>query len=160
MPSFFPESLHVADVLAPAADAAGRASDAVSLKHFTGVAIVEASINQGAANTVALTIQQCTAVSGAGAKALTAGVPIYASQDVGGTAGVVLTRQADGTSFTTSAAIARKTIRFVIPAATLDLAGGFDCLRLTTGPSNAANITSARVLLFPRHAPTRSARLD
>ena len=146
-----PEQVHVVDVLAPAADAAGRLSDAVSLKNFTGVAIVEASINQGAANTVALTLQQCTDVSGAGAKALTVNQAIFASQDVGGAAGDVLTRQADGVAFTTSAALARKTIRFVIDPATLDLAGGFDCLRLTTGASAAGNITSARVLLFPKY---------
>ena len=160
MPSISPEQVHVVDVLAPAADAAGRSSDAVSLKFFAGVAIVEASINQGAANTVALTLQQCTTVAGAGAKALAAGVPIYASQDVGGTAGDVLSRQTDGVAFTTNATVGRKTIRFVVPVATLDLAGGFDCLRLVTGPSAAGNITSARVLLFPRFAPTRSARLD
>lgn len=147
-----PEQVHVVDVLAPAADAAGRSSDAVSLKNFTGVAIVEASINQGNAATVALTLQQCTAVDGTGAKALTVPCPIYVSQDVGGAAGDVLARQADGVAFTTSTALARKTIRFVIDPATLDLAGGFDVIRFTTGASNAANITSGRVILFPKYA--------
>ena len=151
---FFPEKVHVVDVLAPAADAAGRSSDAVALKHTTGVVIVEASINQGNAATVALTLQQCTAVDGTGAKALTVNVPIYASQDVGGAAGDVLTRQADGVAFTTSAALTRKTIRFVIDPATLDLANGFDAIRITTGASNAANITSARVIVSPTYAQT------
>jgi hypothetical protein len=151
---FFPENIHVVDVLAPAADAAGRSSDAVSLKHTTGVVIVEASINQGNAATVALTLQQCTAVDGTGAKALTVNVPIYVSQDVGGAAGDVLTRQADGVAFTTSAALARKTVRFVIEPATLDLANGFDAIRITTGASNAANITSARVIVSPTYAQT------
>jgi hypothetical protein len=157
----YPEMIHVVDVLTPAADAAGRNSDAVSLKNFN-LAIVEASINQGNAATIALTLQQCTAVDGTGAKALTVNVPIFASQDVGGASGDVLTRQTDGVAFTTSAALTRKTIRFVIDPATLDLAGGFDCLRVTTGASNAANITSARVILTPTYAqtPQSSARVN
>jgi hypothetical protein len=157
----YPEMIHVVDVLTPAADAAGRNSDAVSLKNFN-LAIVEASINQGNAATIALTLQQCTAVDGTGAKALTVNVPIFASQDVGGASGDVLTRQTDGVAFTTSAALTRKTIRFVVDPATLDLAGGFDCLRVTTGASNAANITSARVILTPTYAqtPQTSARIN
>jgi hypothetical protein len=153
--------IHVVDVMTPAADAAGRNSDAVSLKNFS-LAIVEASINQGNAATIALTLQQCTAVDGTGAKALTVNVPIFASQDVGGASGDVLTRQTDGVAFTTSAALTRKTVRFVIDPATLDLAGGFDCLRVTTGASNAANITSARVILTPTYAqtPQSSARVN
>jgi hypothetical protein len=157
----YPEMIHVVDVMTPAADAAGRNSDAVSLKNFS-LAIVEASINQGNAATIALTLQQCTAVDGTGAKALTVNVPIFASQDVGGASGDVLTRQTDGVAFTTSAALTRKTIRFVVDPATLDLAGGFDCLRVTTGASNAANITSARVILTPTYAqtPQTSARIN
>ncbi len=151
---FFPEKIHVVDVMAPAADAAGRSSDAVSLKNTAGVVIVEASVNQGNAATVALTLQQCTAVDGTGAKALTVNGPIYVSQDVGGASGDVLTRQADGVAFTTSAALTRKTVRFVVDPANFDLAGGFDCLRITTGASNAANITSARVLVSPTYPQT------
>lgn len=156
-----PEHVHVVDVMAPAADAAGRASDAVSLKQFN-YAIVEVAINQGNAATVACTLQQCTAVDGTGAKALTVNVPTYVSQDVGAAAGDVLTRVADAVAFTTSAALARKTIRFVVDPATLDLAGGFDCLRVTTGASNVANITAARILLFPTYpaTPQSSARVN
>lgn len=151
---FYPEKIHVVDILAPAADAAGRASDAISLKNASGPVILEASINQGNAATVALTLQQCTAVDGTGAKALTVNVPIYASQDVGGASGDVLTRQADGVAFTTSAALTRKTVRFVIDPATLDLAGGFDAVRFTTGASNAANITSGRAIISPTYPQT------
>jgi hypothetical protein len=153
--------IHVVDVMAPAADAAGRNSDAVSLKNFN-LAIVEASINQGNAATIALTLQQCTAVDGTGAKALTVNVPIFASQDVGGASGDVLTRQTDAVAFTTSAALTRKTVRFVIDPATLDLANGFDAIRIVTGASNVANITSARVILTPTYAqtPQTSARIN
>lgn len=157
MPTIYPESVHTVDIMAPAADAAGRSSDAISLKNFN-LAIIEVSVNQGNAATVALTLQQCTAVDGTGAKALTVNVPIYAAQDVGTTD--VPTRQADGVAFTTSAATTRKTVRFVVDPATLDLAGGFDCLRVNTGASNVANITAAKAILMAKYAgtPAMSAR--
>lgn len=151
---FLSEKIHVVDILSPAADAAGRSSDAISLKNASGPIIVRASINQGNAATVALTLQQCTAVDGTGAKALTVNVPIYASQDVGAASGDVLTRQADGVAFTTSASLTRKSVRFVVDPATLDLANGFDCLRLTTGASNVANITAAHVIMAPTYPQT------
>ena len=149
---FLHEKIHVVDIMAPAADAAGRSSDAISLKNTTGPVIIEASINQGNAATVALTLQQCTAVDGTGAKALTVNVPIYAGQDIGTTD--VLTRQSDGVAFTTSAATTRKTVRFVVDPATLDLANGFDCLRINTGASNVANITAARAIVAPTYPQT------
>jgi hypothetical protein len=155
--SIYPEQLHVVEVLSPAADAAGRNSDAVSLKNVTGPVIVEASINQGNAATVALTLQQCTAVDGTGAKALTVDVPIYVNQDLATTD--VPTRAAAGVAFTTSAALTRKLVRFVVDPATLDLDGGFDCLRITTGASNAANITAARVIAQPKYPGTPQSSL-
>lgn len=154
---FLAERIHTVDIMAPAADAAGRSSDAISLKNTSGPVIIEASINQGNAATIALTLQQCTLVDGTGAKALTVSVPIYASQDVGGASGDILTRQTDGVAFTTSAAVTRKTVRFVVDPATLDLTGGFDCLRLTTGASNVANITSARAIVAPTYPQTPQA---
>ena len=159
---FYPEKIHVVDILPPAADAAGRASDAISLKNTTGPVIIEASINQGNSATVAVTLQQCTNVAGDNAKPLTVNVPIYVSQDVAAASGDVLARQADGVAFTTSAALARKTIRFLIDPATLDLAGGFDCVRFTTGASNAANITAGRAIVSPTYAqvPVSSVRVN
>jgi len=157
----YSENIHIVDVMAPATDAAGRSSDAVSLKNFN-MAMVEVSLTQGNAATIALTVQQCTAVDGTGAKAISVNVPIFASQDVGAASGDVLTRQADGVEFTTSATLARKTIRFVIDPAKLDLAGGFDCLRINTGASNVANLTSARIILLPTYpqTPQSSARIN
>lgn len=160
MAALIPEQIHVVDVLSPAADGSGRNSAAVSLKNFHGPAILEVSINQGASNTVALTVQQCTAVDGTAAKAITVPVPIYASQDLAAASGDVLARQADAVSFTTSSAVALKLVRFVIDPASLDVAGGFDCLRVQTGASSASNITAARVILAPTYAPAPSARVN
>jgi hypothetical protein len=151
---FLPEKIHVVDIMSPATDAAGRNSDAISLKHASGPVIIEASITQGNSATIALTLQQCTAVDGTGATPLTVNVPIFASQDVGGASGDVLARQADGVAFTTSAATTRKLVRFVVDPATLNLAGGFDCLRIATGASNVANITAARAIIAPTYPQT------
>lgn len=141
----------VLPILDPAADAAGRASRAVSLKNYTGVVKLVAYVNQGNAATVALTPEQCSAVAGTGAKAIPA-VPIFHAQDLATT--TVSTRATAAASFTTSAALTAKRVEFLIDPAALDVAGGFDCLRLSTGASNAANITSARVIVSPTYAQT------
>ena len=149
----------VLPILDPAADAAGRSSRAISLKNYTGVVKLVAYINQGNAATVALTPEQCSAVAGTGNKAIPA-VPIFSAQDLATT--TVAVRATAAASFTTSAAVTAKRVEFLIDPASLDVAGGFDCIRLTTGASNAANITSAFVVAVPKHAVElgNNARVD
>lgn len=149
----------VLPVLDPAADAAGRASRAISLKNYTGVVRLVCYVNQGNATTVTLTPEQCSAVAGTGAKAIPA-VPIIASQDLATT--TVGTRAAAAASFTTSAATTAKKVEFLIDPAALDLANGFDCIRVSTGASNVANITSAVIIAVPKHASEtgQNARVD
>jgi len=130
-------------ILAPAADAAGRTGTGFSLKHYNK-AFLCAFINQGNAATVLLTPQQCTAVAGTGAKAIPA-VPIWAALDYATSDALV--RAADAVNYTTDAGVKVKCVVFEIPKASLDVEGGFDCLRLNTGASNVANITSAFALL-------------
>jgi hypothetical protein len=46
-----------------------------------------------------------------------------------------------------------KASRFEVdPIKARDLANDFDCIRAQTGASNAANITSAVLIIQPRHA--------
>jgi hypothetical protein len=129
--------------LPPAADASGRAGDYVSLKHYEGVWVV-VHINQGHAATVALTPFQASAVAGTGEKAIPA-VAIWANEDC--VTSDALVRQTDAANFTTSAAVKDKVVMFYIPATALDVAGGFDCVCVKTGASNAANITEASYIL-------------
>ena len=126
--------------LTPAADAAGRNGRWVSLKGFAKAGVI-ALVGQGNAATVALTIEQAKDVSGTGAKPLANAVPIAANQDA--VAGDALVRQTAGVSFTTSAAVKDKVVVFDIDPALLDVNNGFDCIRVSTGASNAANVTSA-----------------
>ena len=81
-------------------------------------------------------------------------MPVWAQQDAA--AADALTRQTDAVNLTTSAAVKHKVVVFQIDPALLDVAGGFDCLGVSTGASNAANVTSALFLLesrYPAAAP-------
>ena len=133
------------NLLSPAADAAGRTGVYKSLKHALKASIV-VKINQANAATVLITPLQASAVAGTGSKVLTNDCAIYVMvDDVTG----VWTRIPDAKNYTTSAAIKTKFVRFDIDPGELDVANGFDCLSVSTGASNAANITSADLVLGP-----------
>jgi hypothetical protein len=143
----FAEDTVIADTLSPAADAGGRTGTYVSLKNALKAWIVY-FVTQGNAATVALTPQQASDVSGTAAKAIPT-VPIWADQDTA--ASSVTTRQTDGATLTTSAAVKHKMVIFEIDPAKLDTANGFIAIAAQTGASNAANITSAFVVIAPRY---------
>ena len=158
-PFSFPQNAKLVEVLAPAADAAGRTGTAFSLKNAHKAYLI-AHITQGNAATVLLTPQQCTTVAGAGAKAIPA-TRVWANLDT--SLGDALAQAADAANYTTDAAVKNKVVIFEVDPAQLDVAGGFDCLRLNTGASNAANITQVMGLLMPLRygdATPPSARVD
>jgi hypothetical protein len=145
MRTYVPAASLPLGVLDPAADAAGRNGRWFNAGLAETMALV-AYINQGNAATVALTLQQAQDSAGTGAKALAVNVPIYASADISAVGGDLVTRQTDGVAFTTDAGVKPKIVIFAIPDNALDVANGFKYLRIVTGASNAANITSAEVL--------------
>ena len=61
-------------------------------------------------------------------------------------------RQADAVNFTTDATVKEKMVAFQIELASLDIAGGFDCITVATGASNVANLTSAFAALETRYS--------
>lgn len=143
-----PENNQWATMLYPATDAAGRTSSYFSLKDVKGKAYVRVDITQGNAATVALTLTQATTVAGGSAKALSATTRLWVTEDAATAATALPARTTDAAStFTTSAALANKSVIIEVDPATLDVAGGFDCIAVTTGASNAANITSASLLI-------------
>lgn len=143
-----PQDLQFYHLLAPAADAAGRSSSYLSLKNAVRAWIV-VYLDQGNAATVAITLQQATAVAGTGSKAINA-ARIWTKLDE---AFADFTQQAEAVSFTTDAALKKKIVIFEIDLTkVLDVANDFDCLRVTTGASNAANITSALLIVENRHS--------
>lgn len=139
----------VVELLAPAADAAGRSSNYISLKNFHKAWLV-AHITQGNAATIALTVNQATAVAGTSAKAITVNTPIWANQDTATSDALVA--QTAAVSFTTSAAVKNKIVVIEINPTDMDVNNGFDCINISTGASNAANITQAMLYgIFNRY---------
>jgi hypothetical protein len=139
-----PQQMKIVEAIAPAADAAGRSSDIVSLKNC-GKAYILVHLTQGNAATVALTPMQAQDVAGTGAKVLANAVPIWSNLDTA--TSDTLVRRTDAVNYTTDAALKNKIVIFEIDPALLDVANGFDCVYFTTGASNAANITQAMFLL-------------
>jgi len=142
-----PENLVPWPCLEPAADAGGRTSAYQSLKDAVKAWIV-VYMNQANAATVLLSPLQASAVAGTGSKAISA-CRIWTKLDE---AAVTYTKQTEAATYTTDAATKKKVVIFEIDCAkTLDIAGGFDCIGISTGASNAANITSALLLIQQRH---------
>jgi len=116
----------------------------VSLKNYAKAYVI-VHINQAAANTVAISVEQATTVAGGGSVVITKAVPIWADLDEA--ASDALVRATDAVNYTTDAGVKHKVIVFEIDPALLNVAGGFDCITVKTGASAAGNITSALYLL-------------
>lgn len=147
MSNTLPEQYKIVEAMPNATDAAGRTGDYVSLKNAL-MAYVFVDIKQGNAATIAITIEQATAVAGTASKAITVAVPIWSNLDTA--ASDTLVRRTDAVAYTTDAGVKNKQVIFQIDPATLDLAGGFDCITLKTGASDVANLTSATYFLESR----------
>lgn len=131
-------------LLAPATDAAGRASPYRSLKNALKAWIV-VHINQGNAATVLLSVLQATAVAGTSSKAVAA-LPIWSNLDT--SVNDTLVKQTNAATFTTDAGVKDKIIVFEIqPESCMDINNGFDCIAISTGASNVANITEAKLFI-------------
>lgn len=131
-------------LLAPAADAAGRTSAYRSLKDALK-AFVVVEVNQGNAATVLLSLLQAKDAAGTSSKAVNA-CPINTNIDT--VAAGDFAAQTAAATFTTDAALKNKLIVFdVTPDAALDVNNGFCYLGLSTGASNAANITRAELII-------------
>lgn len=139
-----PEEAPVVELMAPAADAAGRTGAYVSLKNAARAFLI-VHVTQGNAATIALTVNQATSAAGGGSKAITHAVPIWANLDAA--TSDTLARATDAVSYTTDAGLKNKIVIFQIDPEHLDVAGGFDYVTVITGASNLANITAALAVL-------------
>jgi hypothetical protein len=132
--------------LAPAADAAGRTGDYVSMKGAHKAAII-VNVNQGNAATVQLSLVQAKDTAGTGAKAV-ASCAAFVNEDV--SVSDALVPQGAVPSYTTGAALKSKMVVFEFtPESALDLANGYSCVAVVTGASNVANLTEATYVLGP-----------
>jgi hypothetical protein len=151
------ENTKVIGLLKPAADAAGRTGRWITIKDAQRAWIV-VYLDQGNAATVLLTPRQASAVAGTGSKVLANAVQIWANLDTA--TSDVLVRQTDAVNFTTDAGVKEKIVLFQIELASLDIAGGFDCITVATGASNVANTTSAFAELETRYSQATLPRVD
>jgi hypothetical protein len=96
-----PEQFKIVEALTNATDAAGRTGDYVSLKNAVMCWVVF-YVTQGNAATIAVSLQQASAVAGTGTKVLTNAVPIWSNLDTA--TSDTLVRRTDAVNYTTDAA--------------------------------------------------------
>lgn len=138
-----PEIIPPVELLSPAADAGGRTGVYVKVGKLDKAWIV-CHITQGNAATILLSVLQASDTSGTGSKAVTA-VPIWTDLDEATLD--LFTKQANATTYTTDAGVKHKIVIFEIsPQDCMDMANGFNTITVSTGASNAANITAATIL--------------
>lgn len=147
-----PERLMIVDLLVPKADAAGRATTIFpSLKNAVKAWIV-CYIDQGNAATILITPMQAKTVANNPDldKVLSNNVPIYTNLDMA--LATAFTKQDAAKNYTTDAGVKHKAVIFEIDlVSALDVEGGFNCIGVTFGASNAANITSAHLVIQPKY---------
>jgi hypothetical protein len=140
-----PQSYKTVEILAPATDAAGRTGAYVSLKNCRK-AFIAFHVTQGNAATILISLLQATTVAGGGSKVTTVASPIWSNLDEAATD--TLVRRTDAVNYTTDAGVKHKFVLFEIdPGLHMDTTNSFDCLTISTGASNAGNITEARAWL-------------
>jgi len=119
----------------------------LSMKNILKMLIV-VQITQAASNTVAITIEQSTAVAKTSHTAITQVVPIWSNLDTD--TSDVLTKRTNAVSYTTDAGVNEKIVVFEVDASKLDT--GYDCINVLTGASSSANITSALYICELRYS--------
>lgn len=125
--------------------------DYVSLKHYGHLTAVILVDNATTVTGSAITLKQATAVAGTSEKAL-AFATVWANTDID--AGDTLTETAVSSNTFTTDATNNKNLMYVIEvdAADLDVANGFDCVRVGTGNATAAVVSVLYFLSQPNYA--------
>lgn len=128
----------------------------VSLKAYEKLTVVILVQNATTVTGSAIGLQQATNVSGAGSKVLPFTVA-YRNEDAATTD--ALTRfDVTGNSFTTLATNNRQLVYVIeVRPHDLDLAGGFDCVRVTIGNAVAATVSALYLLSPARYSAMPSA---
>lgn len=133
--------------------------DYVSLKNYQRMTIIVLVKNATTVTGSAITVKQATAVAGTGEKAVSF-TKMFANIDTA--AGDTLTETAVSSDTFTTDATNSKNLMYVIEIdpATLDVAGGFDCVRAGTGNATAATVTVLYLLWGARFSTMPSAIVD
>ncbi len=126
--------------------------DYVSLKNYAKLSIILTILNATTVTGGTITLKQASAVAGTGEKAL-ALTKMYANVDCAASDTLVETTVSSNT-FTTDTTNSKQLMYVMeVDAADLDVANGFDCVRIdSTGMANAVG-SVVYVLHPPRFAP-------
>lgn len=135
------ENAQIVEAVHPQGGGSAITGDYISMKKVGHVTVL-CNINQTTADTIAITIEQATAVAGTGSTAITKAVPIFLVADAATTD--VWVAQTAAVSYTTTAATKAKMVAFEIDAEDLD--AGYDCLTVKFGASDSANIVAAQYI--------------
>ena len=141
------DKVKVVEALEPATNGSGLTGLYVSLKNVIKVHII-CQITQGASNTVALTIENATAVAGTNHTAIVNVVNIWSNLDTG-TSDTLVARTA-AVNYTTDAGTNNKIVVFEFTPDILST--GYDCIAMHAGSSSASNIVSAVYVLETRYS--------
>jgi len=144
MLTHIPQELLPVEMLASATDAAGRSSAYFSLKNAKRAFIV-VHILQGNAATILLTPFQAVDVAGTGTPKAISVTNIWTNLDTA--AGSAFTRQAAAANYTTDNGVKHKYVVFEVGPNCMDIGLGFDCIRISTGASDVANLTEATLYI-------------
>ena len=125
--------------IAPATQAGGSTGKWLSMKNILKI-LIEVVVAQGAANTVAITIEQAINVNGDSNTAITEVVPIFSNLDTG--TSDTLVKRTRAVNYTTDAGTNNKIVVFEIAADKLDV-NTYDCINVNLGASSGSNIASA-----------------
>lgn len=144
-----PEMAKIVEILNPATDAAGRTGNWITLK-YAHKAYFVFQVQQGNAATILVSLLQAQDVSGTGSKAGPT-VPIWWNLDTSVNDTLVI--QTFASTFTTDAPTKNKNLVFEVDPAYLDQANGFKTVTISTGASNAANVTACMAyVIMDRYA--------
>ncbi len=140
-----PEFYKIVQGIQPRTTTGGFTADYVSLKNALKCYIV-INLTQAAAHATLFTPTQATTVAGAGAKALTNTINIWANEDCATSDTFV--KQTAAKNYTVTADIKNKQIIFEVDPQALDVANDFDCLTVTVANSGeATNFASIEYFL-------------
>lgn len=124
--------------------------DYVSMKHYGHLTVIILCDNATTVTGSAITLKQATAVAGTSEKAL-AFTKMWANTDVD--AGDTLTETAVTSNTFTTDATNNKNLQYIIEldASELDVANGFDCVRVGTGNATAQVVSVLYHLTQPSY---------
>ncbi len=152
LPFRLAENTKIEELLNPAADAAGRTGNWISLKNASGKVFVVCKVAQANAAQVTFTLLKAQDFLGTGSVTFTPSVPIWSNPDTSVATGTdTLVAQPAGTSFQTSTTLKNKIVLFEVDVNLLNNDGPaipWKTITVQTSPSNAANITSADAYVF------------